>query len=105
MLSALLFVFDTYPMSLQRSGSLDGKIRLYERRPPTAQQIQACQVKMSYKTLPWTAGFFPVLPEARGANVAAMFFTLLSAAFGAAELLSLGDDSTESAASVVPVAS
>jgi hypothetical protein len=60
------------------SGLSDGKIRLYERRPPTAMSIHAWYVKMSYNTLPLVAGFLPVLPDARGANVCAMFFTLLS---------------------------
>lgn len=57
---------------------------------------------MSYRTLPWTAGFLPVFPEARGANVAAMFLTLLSAALGPPADDALSADTAGLAASAVP---
>lgn len=60
------------------SGLSDGKMRLNDSKPPTTSSTHAWYVKMSYRTLPLVAGFLPVLPEARGANVCAMFFTLLS---------------------------
>lgn len=74
---------------------------LYDSSPPNAQQIQACHVKISYKTLPCTAGFLPVFPDARGAKVAAMFFTLLSAAF-VAPVVSVPLDESGLATSVEP---
>lgn len=43
------------------------------RRATDVCKARTCHAKMSYRRLPFTAGFFPVLPEARGANVAATF--------------------------------
>jgi hypothetical protein len=70
---------EAHPINLQMSGSSDGKSTLYDSRPPRAMHIHPCQVNMSYNTEPLTAGFLPVLPDARGAKVAAMSFTFLSA--------------------------
>lgn len=69
-----------HPMRRAMSGFSDGKIRLYDSSPPTASSTHAWYVKMSYSTDPLVAGFLPVLPDARGANVCAMFFTFLSVA-------------------------
>jgi hypothetical protein len=72
-----------YPISLQMSGWSDGNRKLNDSKPPSAMHAHACAVNMLYSVEPLTAGFLPVFPDARGANLLAMSLTPLSAFFAA----------------------
>jgi hypothetical protein len=68
---------DHIPMSLQMSGSLEGKTRLKDRAPPASMEAYAWTSKMVYRVDPGTAGFLLAV-DALGANVAAVFCTACS---------------------------
>ena len=66
---------DHMPMRRAMEGPSDGASTLNASAAPTAALTQACTPKMVYKVEPLKAGFLPVAPEARGANVEAVLRT------------------------------
>jgi hypothetical protein len=66
---------DHMPTRRAMEGSSEGARRLKASRPPTAADTQAWTPKILYRVDPNTAGFLPVAPEARGANVEAVLRT------------------------------
>ena len=94
-----------HPMSRQMSGWSEGKSTLKDSKPPKAMQTHAWTSKTVYSTVPLTAGFLPVLPDARGANVVAMLLTFLSAFFAASAAACLAASSALLSSATALVAS
>jgi hypothetical protein len=70
----------TYPSRRGMLGSSVGQMRLNDSRPPATRQIHDWYSKMSYSTLPFTAGFFCFVDE-RGAKVPAAWRVNLETSF------------------------